>query len=60
MAAKGAEQRHLFLLYQNVVLGVIVYGLGLRTMAQIRTRPHNNGTDKYGLGFTTMAQTNTD
>ena len=73
MAAKGSEQRHLFLLYQYVVLGVIVYGLGLTTMAQtntdwasqqwhrqIRTWPHNNSTDKYVLGLTTMAQTNTD
>ena len=34
MAAKGIEQRHLFLLYQSVVLRVIDYGLGLTTMAQ--------------------------
>ena len=34
MAAKGIEQRHLFLLYQSVVLSVIDYGLGLTTMAQ--------------------------
>ena len=34
MAAKGTEQRHLFLLYQNVVPGVTGYGLGLTTMAQ--------------------------
>ena len=34
MAAKGIEQRHLFLLYQSVVLSVIDYGLGLITMAQ--------------------------
>ena len=60
MAPKGTEQRQLFLLYQNVVLGVIVYGLGLTTMTQIRTRLHNNGTDKYGLDLTTIAQTNTD
>ena len=33
-AAKGIEQRHLFLLYQRVVLSVIVYGVGLTTMAQ--------------------------
>ena len=37
MAAKGIEQRHLFLLYQNVVLGVIDYGLGLTTVAQRNT-----------------------
>ena len=37
MAPKGTEQRQLFLLYQNVVLGVIVYGLGLTTMAQTNT-----------------------
>ena len=34
MAPKGIGQRHLFLLYQNVVLAVIVHGLGLTTMAQ--------------------------
>ena len=34
MAAKGIEQRHLFLLYQSVVLSVTDYGLGLKTMAQ--------------------------
>ena len=34
MDAKGIEQRHLFLLYQNMVLSVIVYGQGLTTMAQ--------------------------
>ncbi len=34
MAAKGIEQRHLFLLSQNVVLRVIDNGLGLTTMAQ--------------------------
>ena len=32
--AKGIEQRHLFLLYQSVVLCVIDYGPGLTTMAQ--------------------------
>ena len=35
MAAKGIEQRHLFLPYQSVVLSVTDYGLGLATMAQI-------------------------
>ena len=35
MAAKGIEQRHLFQLYQSVVLGVTAdYGLGLSTMTQ--------------------------
>ena len=34
MAVKGIEQRHLFLLYQSVVLSVSDYGLGLTTMAQ--------------------------
>ena len=34
MAAKGIEQRHLFLLYQSVVLSKIDYGLGLTTMSQ--------------------------
>ena len=34
VAAKGIEQRHLFLLYQSLVLSVIDYGQGLKTMAQ--------------------------
>ena len=34
MASKGIEQRHLFLLYQNVILSVIDYGLGLTTLSQ--------------------------
>ena len=34
MAAKGIEQRHLFLPYQSVVFSVTDYGLGLTTMAQ--------------------------
>ena len=34
MAAKGIEQRHLFLLYQSVILSVIDYGLGLTTLSQ--------------------------
>ena len=34
MAAKGIEQRHLFLLYQSVVLSVTDYGPGLTTMSQ--------------------------
>ena len=34
MAAKGLEQRHLFLLYQSMVLSAIDYGLGLTTIAQ--------------------------
>ena len=34
MAAKGTEQRHLFLLCQSMVLSVTDYGLGLTTMAQ--------------------------
>ena len=34
MAAKGIEQRHLFLPYQSVVLSVTDYGLGLTTKAQ--------------------------
>ena len=32
--AKGNEQRHVFLLYQSVVLSVTGYGLGLTTVAQ--------------------------
>ena len=31
---KGIEQRHLFLLYQSVILSVIDYGLGLTTLSQ--------------------------
>ena len=34
MAAKGIEQRNLFLLYQSVILSVIDYDLGLTTMSQ--------------------------
>ena len=34
MAAKAIKQRHLFLLYQSVVLIVIDYGLGLTTLSQ--------------------------
>ena len=34
MAVKGIEQRHLFRLYQGIVLSVIDYGLGLTTMSQ--------------------------
>ena len=34
MAAKGMAKRHLFLLYQSVVLSVIDYSLGLTTLSQ--------------------------
>ena len=34
MASKGIEQRHLFLLYQSVILNVIDYGRGLTTLSQ--------------------------
>ena len=34
VASKGIEQRHLFLLYQSVILGIIDYGLGLTTLSQ--------------------------
>ena len=34
LASKGIEQRHLFLLYQSVILSVIDYGLGLTTLSQ--------------------------
>ena len=34
MATKGIEQRHLFLLYQSVILSVIDYSLGLTTLSQ--------------------------
>ena len=33
-AANGIEQRHLFLLYQSVLLSVIDNGLGLTTVSQ--------------------------
>ena len=36
MAEKGIEQRHLFLLYQSVVLSVTDYELGLTTMSQTK------------------------
>ena len=34
MASKVIGQRHLFLLYQSVILSVIGYGLGLTTLSQ--------------------------
>ena len=34
MASKGIKQRHLFLLYQSVILSVTDYGLGLTTLSQ--------------------------
>ena len=34
MVAKGIEQRHLFLLYQNVLLNIIDFGLDLTTQSQ--------------------------
>ena len=34
MASKGIEQRHLFLLYQSVILSVTDCGLGLTTLSQ--------------------------
>ena len=34
MASKGIEQRHLFLLYQSVILSIIDYGLVLTTLSQ--------------------------
>ena len=34
MTSKGIEQRHLFLLYQSVILSVIDYGMGLTTLSQ--------------------------
>ena len=34
MAAKGIDQRHLFLLYPSVILNVIDYGLGLTILSQ--------------------------
>ena len=34
MASKGIKQRHLFLLYQSVILSVVDYGLGLTTLSQ--------------------------
>ena len=40
MAAKGIEQRQLLLLYQNVVLSVIDYGLGLTAMSQTNLGPY--------------------
>ena len=34
MASKGIEQRHMFLLYQSVILSIIDYDLGLTTLSQ--------------------------
>ena len=34
MASNGIEQRHLFLLYQSVILNVIDYGLSPTTLSQ--------------------------
>ena len=34
MASKGIKRRHLFLLYQSVILSVIDYGLGLTSLSQ--------------------------
>ena len=34
MVSKGIKQRHLFLLYQSVMLCIIEYGLGLITLSQ--------------------------
>ena len=41
MASKGIEQRHLFLLYQSVILSVIDYGLGLTTLSQSNLLKHD-------------------
>ena len=34
MASKGIEQRHMFLLYQSVILSAIDYGLDFTTLSQ--------------------------
>ena len=43
--SKGTEQRHLFLLYQSVILSVIDYVLGLSSLSQSKLlkldRVHN-------------------
>ena len=48
MTSKGIEQRHLFLLYQSVILSVNDYGLGLTTLSQSNLqkldRVQNEGT----------------
>ena len=48
MASKGIEQRHLFLLYESVMLSVIDNGLGLTTLSQSNMlkldRVQNEGT----------------
>ena len=41
MASKGIEQRHLFLLYQSVILSVIDYDLGLTTLSQSNFLKHD-------------------
>ena len=62
MAAKGIEQRHLFLLYQNVVFRVTDYGLGLTTMAQtnlLKLDRVQNEVIRVILGTTTDTPTET-
>ena len=46
MASKGIEQRHLFLLYQSVILSVIDYGLGLTTLSQSNLLKHDRVQNK--------------
>ena len=41
MASKGIKQRHLFLLYQNVILSVIDYVLGLTILSQSNLLKHD-------------------
>ena len=48
MASKGIEQRHLFRLYQSVILGTIDYGLGLTIQSQAQTPEAGQSTAKRG------------
>ena len=55
MASKGIKQRHLFLLYQSVILSVIDYGLGLTTLSQsnlLKLDRVQNGAMRVILGTT--------
>ena len=55
MVSKGNEQRHLFLLYQSVILSVIDYGLGLTTLSQsnlLKLDRLQNEAMRFILGIT--------
>ena len=51
VAAKGIG-RHLFLLYQSVILSVIDYGLGLTTLSTVQPTDAGHGTKRSQRGRT--------